>query len=163
MSVEQIIGAIGGNDLEAVKELIEENPGIVNIENSEGQTPLFVASLLGHIDIVELLVTNGAHIDHQDTTDGFTPLSLAAIRGHLHVVEYLIIQGANVNLKINRGDTPLMLACRNKIKSNDNDLIIIFLLYARADINLENNDGHNAMYYARLNDNYRIMHLLTNI
>jgi len=150
------------NDLEAVERLIEENRGIVHIENSARETPLYIASYYGYIDIVELLVTNGAHIDHQDTRGGWTALCLAASRGHLHVVEYLIIQGANLNLKNHSGDTALIQASAN-IKGMSYYIIIILLLKAGADINLENNDGHNAMYYLEANGNRGIITASTNI
>ena len=166
MSFEQIRDAIMENDLEAVNELIEENRGIVNIENSARKTPLYIASYFGYIDIVELLVTNGARIDHQDTRGGWTALCLAASRGHLHVVEYLIIQGANVNLKNHYGDTPLIRACaniENENTSNSSYFIIILLLEARADINLENNAGHNEMFYLEANGNSGIISTFINI
>ena len=162
MSFEQIRDAIMENDLEAVEELIQENPEIVNIENSAKETPLYIASYFGYIDIVELLITNGARIDHQDTRGGWTALSLAASRGHMHVVEYLIIQGANVNLKNNNGDTALIYACHMN-KNNDHYLIIMLLLHARADVNIENNDGNNALFYAKASNSYAVMRTITNI
>ena len=162
MSFEDIRDAIMENNIAAVKELMEANPGIVNIENNARETPLYMASYLGHLNIVELLVENGAHINHKDTRGGWTALTLASAKGHNHVAEYLIIQGANLNEKTLGGNTALILACGNN-NSNNYLKIIGLLLNEDVDISLEDNKGHNAMYYAQQNGNEFVIQLLTNI
>jgi ankyrin repeat protein len=163
MSFQEIRDAIIGNKIKAVKDLIKAHPGIVNIENEPArETPLYMASYLGHLDIVELLVESGAHINHKDARGGWTALNLAASQGHHHIVEYLIIEGANLNEKNNVGNTPLMLACL--LNDGNNYLYIIGLLLDEGvDISVENNEGHNAMYNAERNGDPFVIQLLTNI
>ncbi|KAK4544465.1 hypothetical protein LTR36_004356 [Oleoguttula mirabilis] len=63
----------------------------INIELAEktyGWTPLFVASVDGHMGIVKLLVQKGAHVAKKDYS-GWTPQEHAALRGHLAVATYL--------------------------------------------------------------------------
>ncbi|KAK5115613.1 hypothetical protein LTR85_009784 [Meristemomyces frigidus] len=63
----------------------------VNIELAEktyGWTPLFVASVDGHMEIVKLLVQKGAHVANKDYS-GWTSQEHAALRGHLDVAKYL--------------------------------------------------------------------------
>ena len=163
MSFADIKAAIIGNKIKAVKDLIKAHPGIVNIENEPArETPLYMASYLGHLDIVELLVESGAHINHKDARGGWTALNLAASQGHHHIAEYLIIEGANLNEKNNVGNTPLMLACLNN-EGNNYLYIIGLLLDEGVDISVENNEGHNAMYYAERNGDAFVIQLLTNI
>ena len=162
MSFEDIKAAIMGNSIKGVKDLIKANRGIVNIENDASETPLYMASYLGHLDIVELLVENGARIDHKDTRGGWTALSLAAVRGHHHIVEYLIIEGAKLNERNNAGDTALILACASN-DSNNYLYIIGLLLDEGVDISIKDNEGHDAMYYAERNGDPFVIQLLTNI
>ncbi|KAH9845390.1 glycerophosphocholine phosphodiesterase GDE1-like [Teratosphaeria destructans] len=63
----------------------------VNVELAEktyGWTPLFIACVDGHLDVVKLLVEKGAHISNKDYS-GWTPQEHAALRGHLAIAQYL--------------------------------------------------------------------------
>ena len=53
-----------------------------------GKTPLHGACFLGRMDLVELLITNGANVSITDRF-GHTPLFTAERRGFSNVVEYL--------------------------------------------------------------------------
>jgi ankyrin repeat protein len=162
MSFADIKAAIIGNKIKAVKDLIKAHPGIVNVENESRETPLYMASYLGDLDIVELLIENGARIDHKDTRGGWTALTLAAVRGHHHIVEYLIIEGAKLNEQNLKGYTALILACASN-DGNNYLKIIGLLLDDGVDISIEDNEGHNAMYYAERNGDPFVIQLLTNI
>ncbi|KAK5134052.1 hypothetical protein LTR08_006942 [Meristemomyces frigidus] len=62
-----------------------------NIELAEktyGWTPLSVACVDGHMEIVTLLVQRGAHVSNRDYS-GWTPQEHAALRGHLKIAKYL--------------------------------------------------------------------------
>ena len=60
-----------------------------NIQDSRGQTPLFVAAALGHTDCVRLLLTNGADRMVSDIR-GNLPLHMAAWWGHLSITFMLL-------------------------------------------------------------------------
>ena len=162
MSFADIKSAIMGNSIKGVKDLIKANRGIVNIENDASETPLYMASYLGHLDIVELLVENGARINHKDTRGGWTALTLASSQGHNHIVEYLIIEGANLNERNNIGDTALILACASN-DGNNYLKIIGLLLDEGVDISIKDNEGHDAMYYAERNGDPFVIQILTDI
>ncbi|KAL8750553.1 MAG: hypothetical protein Q9199_006987 [Rusavskia elegans] len=57
-------------------------------ENVFGWTPLFIASVEGHLCIVELLVYAKADLDKADTS-GWTAQEHAALRGHIDIAEKL--------------------------------------------------------------------------
>ena len=63
-------------------------------------TPLLIAILLGNLDIVQYLISEGANIECK-TTKGLTPLHIASKKGHLDIIQYLISQGANINCRNN--------------------------------------------------------------
>jgi ankyrin repeat protein len=162
MSFADIKAAIMANSIKGVKDLIKANRAIVNVENDASETPLYMASYLGHLDIVELLIENGARINHKDTRGGWTALTLASSQGHNHIVEYLIIEGANLNEQNNAGDTALIVACASN-DGNNYLYIIGLLLDEGVDISIKDNEGHDAMYYAERRGDPFVIQLLTNI
>lgn len=73
--------------------------------SSEGaDRALLVASLMGHSDVVRVLLDGGAGINAR-TEENDTPLMLAAQKGRLETVEVLLGEGADVSLTNNVGDT----------------------------------------------------------
>ncbi|KAI1777162.1 hypothetical protein F4818DRAFT_447956 [Hypoxylon cercidicola] len=74
-----------------------------------GRTSLYVAASNGHIDIVRLLLDNGAKIDDPNGF-GRTPLMKAAERLHEDVARLLLDRGANIGSRDKNGDTPLHLS-----------------------------------------------------
>ena len=60
-----------------------------HIQDSRGQTPLFVAAALGHTDCVRLLLTNGADRMVPDIR-GNLPMHMAAWWGHLSITFMLL-------------------------------------------------------------------------
>ncbi|XP_064457287.1 ankyrin repeat domain-containing protein 17-like isoform X2 [Ornithodoros turicata] len=78
---------------------------------SNHDTALTLACAGGHEELVSLLLTRGAHLEHRDKK-GFTPLMLAATAGHAGVVDVLLAHGAEVEAQSERTkDTALSLAC----------------------------------------------------
>ena len=58
------------------------------------KTPLHLAAVNGHLDVVQYLVEQGANKEATDDCNK-TPLFVAAKGGHLEVVQYLVEQGVN--------------------------------------------------------------------
>ena len=67
--------AIRAGDLARVKALVENNPAVVHVRNSSGQTPLFDAILENRPEIAEYLLSKGADVNARN---GFqvTPLQV---------------------------------------------------------------------------------------
>ncbi len=64
-------------------------------------------------EFAEFLLAQGADIDEANTTDyygGYTPLFWAVESGNEKLVSFLVKNAANVNLKSNKGKTPLSIA-----------------------------------------------------
>lgn len=79
--------------------------------DSNHDTALTLACAGGHEELVSLLLSRGADIEHRDKK-GFTPLMLAATAGHAGVVEILLNHAADVEAQSERTkDTALSLAC----------------------------------------------------
>src|SRR3989338_113941 len=61
--------------------------------DKSGFTPLMLACMRGHLEIVEMLVAAGANKEMQNQ-HGFTPLMLTCQAGHREVVLLLLAHGA---------------------------------------------------------------------
>lgn len=78
--------------VECAKILLEEHDGeqanTEIAENTFGWTPLFIACVDGHIEIVRILIGANAVLEGLDTS-GWTPKEHAALRGHMDIAEVL--------------------------------------------------------------------------
>jgi ankyrin repeat protein len=117
----QLFDACNYGDIEAVKRLCSHPCSIdVNYANRQGWpgwTPLCIACLHGHMEIIKYLCsTFHDTIDVNKETDryGWTPLFLSCNFGRLEIVKYLCSTFYNV-IDVNRADndkqTPLSTAC----------------------------------------------------
>jgi CASK-interacting protein len=90
------------------------------------------AAVAGNIEILKLLIDNGANVNLKDNK-GLRPLHYAAWQGRSEPVFILLRRGANVNEQSINGDTPLHLACQY----GHNDIVQL-LLFHQADPTLVN-------------------------
>jgi len=63
------------------------------------ETPLIIASRYGYMDIVKLLVKNGANMNHKGK-GGDTAIMHACFNNHLDIAHYFLQQNAHVNISI---------------------------------------------------------------
>ena len=97
------------DSLEFVKKMLEI-PGIeVDLVTSEGMTPMHECVIFGSTEIVRLLNSHGADVNHRDYY-GRTPISIAASWAELGTVEALYELGADVNIPDHEGATPVYMA-----------------------------------------------------
>jgi ankyrin repeat protein len=82
------------SDQEAMVRFLLDNQANANT-SVQGQSALHVASDLGNMPIVELLLCNGSETDVVNS-QSFTPLAIAAMSGHEDIAQLLIQYGAKV-------------------------------------------------------------------
>lgn len=104
-----LIWAVFGGHLETTKRLLKAGADI-NQENIRGDTPLIVASYLGHASFIPFLYNNGANIHHTTHNHSFSALHFAAFKGHLTTVQQLLETDIDIYGGDSSGKTPLMLA-----------------------------------------------------
>ncbi len=75
----------------------------------EGTTPLMVAILNQHFEVVHFLLRKGSNPNHQDDVKG-TPLIYAAAINDYQMADLLLYYGASDTLSDREGNTPLMTA-----------------------------------------------------
>ncbi|PRP80186.1 ankyrin repeat-containing protein [Planoprotostelium fungivorum] len=78
---------------------------------------------------VESFLRSGIPIDVRDEVNGSTALHYACLKGHRQTIEILVQNGANVNVRNNRGVTPLfyLVECRY-------DVMAVYLIHQGASL-----------------------------
>ena len=86
ITIEQLFDACKSNDIRCVKDAIQQKLDL-NETDEVGWTPLHVACLEGHLEIVKELV--GQHVDMKKSDLGGTPFYVACILCHSDIVQEL--------------------------------------------------------------------------
>ena len=146
--------AVRQGDLNKVKTLLENNPGLINAQDVRGCTPLHYAAGSGHKAVIVLLLEKGGKVDLKNNS-GDIPLHWAAYEGHTEVAELLIEKGARVDAPDRNGRTPLHMAV---VKGNAE--LADLLLEKDAKINSKDKEGKSALDFARQYMHPKLVNLL---
>lgn len=152
---ELFFNAIKNGKANHVKELIERTPGLVNIKDARGFSPLIFATYFDKKDCVEALLRFKTEVDATDVS-GNTALLGVAFKGNTDLALLLIKKGANINTKNNLGITPLIFATMY----NQTDMVALLLKH-KVDKTIMNKEGKIAMDYAKEKGFKAIEKLLT--
>lgn len=117
-------------------------PADINAQNNEGVTPLHLACQNGYLSIVKALLENENHKIDVNIKDiiGWVPLCYAILSQNKDIINLLVKHpGINLNVKDKVSNTPLHYAIGNPE-------FVKILSEARADLNLQNNDGQTPLY-----------------
>ncbi|XP_033111650.1 uncharacterized protein LOC117112651 [Anneissia japonica] len=114
----------------------------IDTKYQRGWTALQLAAHKGFVDIVNVLIANGADKDIQ-MKKGVTALFVSAQNGHADVCKVLIDSGADMHIQQEDGWTTLMTAAH----FNQYDTVEL-LLNAKVDVNQVNTDGGTALHAA---------------
>lgn len=99
-----------------------------------------------HPDILNTLIGYGANINALDKRYGCSPLHWAVRLNYVDMVKYLLLFGAVVNVTDRELFTPL---CWGVSKNKTDREIIKLLLDFGSDVHMKNNEGFDAVYYAK--------------
>lgn len=89
---DELLSASRKGDLAAVKALCEQGAAI-EAKTPYGQTPLYLAAMNGHNDVVQFLISKGAKTDVKDTFYKASVLGFVIERKHIDVAKTLIAKG----------------------------------------------------------------------
>ncbi len=116
---------------------------MINYPNTAGGTALMIASMHGYIEMINLLLDNGADINHQDRIN-WNALMKAADKGHADVVARLLERGADYTITDNNGFNPLTLAA----KAGHSATVEIILQLEDINVDALDQKNRTALFYA---------------
>jgi ankyrin repeat protein len=105
------------NNYIGIKELLENDPTIINEVNNKNENGLIIAAKINQVKAVEMLLKRGIYVNHQDNL-GNTALHYAVEIQEPYLVSQLMTKNPDIHIKNNEGKSPLDLA--HEI-SEDND------------------------------------------
>ena len=146
-------------DLDSVREQLTAGLDVNSIDE-KGISLLHKAVIIGNIDLVKLLVENGADLDIElkrvnSNHMRLTPILYAVIQNKKNIVSYLINQGVDVDKKLNSNTTILHHA------SAHNHVDLVQLIISKdADINSCDTNGMSPLHYASNIGNKKIIEIL---
>lgn len=140
-----IFVAVERNDVKNVATILKADPSQAGkVAFSGGGTPLHSAAFRGNVEIVKLLLDNGASPNTKDRDNIETPLHRAAACPSNEVVKLLLAKGGDPNIKRRDGQTPLHVAAERGRKDN-----VATLLAAKADPKaVENTNAFTPLHLA---------------
>lgn len=122
--------------------LLHGGANINDQQNPQNETPLHVAATVGHKDMVDLLLKNGALLNVKDKSNQ-TALHKAAEKGHEVIVKMLINQSADPHAKDKDGATALHKAAKGGYTK-----LVQYLISKGSDPGRRDNIGRTAIHVA---------------
>ena len=123
-------------NVEAMKRMVEEDPGCVNAPDGSGYRALQWAALNNRVSAATYLLDQGSAINASDN-DGQTALHWACVRGSLPCAELLLRKGADLNASDARGYVPLHVAAQY----GHTGMIYHFKMRWNAEVDVTDGDG----------------------
>jgi ankyrin repeat protein len=123
----------------------------VNAMDYARRTPLYYAAELGHREMAQLLLDQGADVHASE----ISPLQAASHRGHASIVQLLLDQGADVNASRGFEGAALYLASKGGHRA-----VVQLLLEKGADVNATGDYNGNALQVASERGHASIVQLL---
>lgn len=135
------------NQLEKAKLLLAYNPDVnylYRCSRGYDETPLTASK---DINLVRLLLDQGADINKVACKEKKTPLFIAVYYKYEDLALFLLERGANPNLKTADGRIPLHAAVGNYcLKEKESVALIEALVQAGSDVNMQCNTGETPMH-----------------
>jgi ankyrin repeat protein len=132
--------ALSEGAVKAAEVLVDWPKTQVEWRNARDESPLMIASLRGHKEIVRKLIARDAHVNKP----GWAPLHYAATGGHLEIMLMLLEEHAFIDAESPNRTTPLMMAAHY-----GSPQAVKLLLEAGADPLVKNELGMTAIDFAR--------------
>ena len=150
-------------DSEELHELLDDDPvGLdVNYPGEYSTSPLYAASLEGHVRCVQTLCNHpdvDLHLPNDYNGDGLHAIHGAALSGHTRVVRLLLSRGADVNALDRNGHTPL-----HKASAEGHEKTVGLLLKNGADPKAVTSAGWTALHKAGYHGHARLVPLLVTV
>ena len=146
-----LISLIARNDIDGVRKF--------SFNEINKAVALIIASQLGHIEIVKLLLTNETINVNLRNDFGNTALILASWNENIEIIKLLLEhETIDVNLQDKNGNTALVWASEN----NNIEIVKLLLTHETIKVNLQNCYGNTVLFDASRKEYIEIVKLLLN-
>ncbi|XP_048242529.1 ankyrin repeat domain-containing protein 17-like [Haliotis rufescens] len=130
-------------DVKAVKFILSRNMLIINSRGEQNRTPVMVAALCGHGEVVKSLVSEGANVSLVDSI-GNNILHLACAGGHARTVKFILSTDmTDIDSKGEQSLTSVMVAALFGHRD-----VVELLVNEGADVSLVDDGGDNILHLA---------------
>ncbi|KAG9391557.1 Ankyrin repeats (3 copies) [Carpediemonas membranifera] len=133
--------------------LLDAEPGLVDVADDDGDSPLHVAAYHNYVRIIVPLIKAGATLDLVTEDEG-TPLYLACSRGRIESVMILLAAGASTY------KSRKCVTCLGAAAFEGHDAIVHALLQHGADVNATIAEEWTALHWAAKANRVTCVHLL---
>jgi uncharacterized protein len=168
-AAQEIFDVVRAGDTVRLKALLADEPGLVNIRNERGHSPVLIAQYHHKKEAVAVLLAAGPELDLFDaasvgdtkrvaalldhdpsqinaySNDGFYPLGLAAFFGHPETVKFLISRGADLT-QVARN--PMRVQPLNAAVAGRSIEVVRLLVEAGAPIDPQQQEGWTPLHGA---------------
>ncbi len=138
-----------------VKDLMKQNPDIINQTNENGFSPLILACYKGNTEVAEFLMDHVKDVNYK-SQEG-TALAGLSVKYNKTLAEHLLRKNADPNIADATGTTPLFWA----VKFGNKELTELLLKH-KADKSIKDSQGMTPFEYALQTKNTEIINLLKN-
>lgn len=140
-----------------VASLVLDSKTDPNSSDAQGMTPLMLAALQCHWEVVWFLLRECGATAKLRTRGGKTAIHFAAGSGDVDTIDLLLSEGTvDVNATDQEGRTALMMAAR----SGHKDAVQYFIQDAEADPHVTSNKGRTALMLAAQNGHENVVEFL---
>ena len=139
--------AVASNSFECLKKLVELVPSLVNIQMSNGVTPIYLAVQENSINLTKFLLYHGANF-YIKASDGMCTVHVACQNGNLEMIKILYERyNINLNIKDYNGATTLHYA------SNFGDCKLVAYLLSNGAQIVQDKFGNTPLHDAAIGGN----------
>lgn len=138
-----------------VKDLMKQDPDIINKTNENGFSPLILACYRGNVEVADFLMDKVKDINYNSSMG--TALMAVVYKGDLKLTQKLLDHKSYINTMDSQGTTPLIFAS----KLGNTEMVKLLLKY-NADKNIKDKQGNTAFEYAVLSKKLELINQLKN-
>ncbi|MFP7658355.1 ankyrin repeat domain-containing protein [Chryseobacterium proteolyticum] len=138
-----------------VKELMKQDPDVINKTNESGFSPLILACYRGNLEVADFLMGKVKNINYNSSMG--TALMAVIYKGDLKLTQKLLDHKSDINTADAIGTTPLIFATKL-----GNVEMVKLLIKNKADKNLRDKQGNTAFEYAVISKNPELINQLKN-
>ena len=157
--ITSLMSAVISGDIDGVKFFAKSGAELVNQKNIGGATPLLLACREGNLEIVKILIDNGANINATDN-EGWTPLMRAALAGKKDVVDLLMTKDTQAAAVNSIGESAIFHATSSDCNECLSSMFRKFNFIKFMDVSLLKNQLTDSFTIAKNHDNQVAQNIL---